>query len=200
MITKSVLLNFSLPAIICLTATNYITANRLKSSGFNTSHIHVIADRPEFDHISNLKLNNSISLIDHYRHVKSVLGKPDSITTPVDRSVSFYDQPCKLAYFKGIEFEKYGDKMVISQINFSQKNKVWLQSGKLILNYQTTISSLKNYFPKSIKKKLTVTNDDHGTQKFVTISLSVPKSDDLWVLLFNAQTGHLERVDYWMPD
>ena len=155
----------------------------------------------EFIDWSSARINGKLPLESNTKDLYRLLGQPDSIVTPNydDVSVRFYDEKeFKNAYFKGSDFEIYGDTAVVCILNFEKNPDLEFTSGSLILNHNTTLADLKKVFPKAVRARSK--NNNWGFGKCTEINLATWKyyNDDSWLLFF--QKGRLIRIDHWMPD
>ena len=150
---------------------------------------------------TSARINGRLPLVSNTKDLYRLLGQPDSLVTPnyEDVSVRFYDEKeFKNAYFKGSEFEIYGDTAVVCLLNFEKNPDLEFTSGTLTLNHNSTLADLKKVFPKAVRDRSKISVYEIG--KCTGISLATWKyyNDNSWLLLF--QKGRLIRIDHWMPD
>jgi hypothetical protein len=164
----------------------------------STTDTSAINNNDEYIEWDKVRINGKLPTITTAKLLYATLGKPDSIVTPNmhEVCVSFYDKPFKWVYFKGSNFELYGDTVVISTLNFRQPGLVFT-AGKLVLDGNTTLKDLAKVFPKSAKDQSTMSLGDNEMVISISINTGKKPSDDGWVLMF--KNGKLIQIDYWMP-
>lgn len=150
---------------------------------------------------TSARINGRLPLVSNTKDLYRLLGQPDSIVTPnyEDVSVRFYDEKeFKNAYFKGSEFEIYGDTAVVSLLNFEKNPDLEFTSGTLTLNHNTTLADLKKVFSKAVRARSKINVYEIGKCTGIDLATWKYLNDDSWLLLF--QKGRLIRIDHWMPD
>ncbi|EHQ26703.1 hypothetical protein [Mucilaginibacter paludis] len=151
------------------------------------------------EHLSEIKINGVINFIDNYKRVVEILGSPDSVVKPQYRSTSYYHRPFKYCFFKDIVFEKYNDTLVLLSIDFKKKAKIFLSANNMVkFDSFTSLKSLTQYFPKSVKYKELIRGTDMDSLR--DISIEAENSVDQWVLYFDTDSERLLRIYYWVKE
>ena len=84
----------------------------------------------------SISINGRLPLATTVKNMEAVLGKPDSVVSInwSETCVSnFKSEDSKLAYYKGMQFEQYGDSLYFKVNDFRKNHNVFLQSGSLRL-------------------------------------------------------------------
>jgi hypothetical protein len=173
--------------------TTYVTVpnNNTVDTNLKTTH--------EYLDWNTLKINNQLSLLCKQKEIIALLGQPDSIVIPKMNNicVSYFEKKFKYLFFGESQFESKGETTVISSISFDHTNRIWLQTGNIVLDNSMTIDKLNSIFPKAVKQSEEVYLEVIGNAICVRLGISKVASEDAWLLFF--QNGKLIRIDFWMP-
>lgn len=163
---------------------------------------NTIADsiNKEYLTISKMRICGKLPMESDLKKLKVLFGKPDSIVTPDMNNIctSHYERKFEYYYTKGISFEKYGDTVVFSSVNFTRNLNTFLAFDKMRLDGKTHLNDIKKKFPGAVADVTDIKTAD-GTYTGVRLALSKTMSDDSLLLLFDKKTGMLAQVDYYMP-
>ncbi|GAA4928820.1 hypothetical protein [Mucilaginibacter defluvii] len=164
------------------------------------AHKNVIVDsiNKEYLPISKMRICGKLPMESNLKKLKALFGKPDSIVTPDMNNIctSYYERKFEYYYTKGICFEKYGDAVVFSSVNFTRNPNTFLAFDKIRLDGKTHLNDIKKNFPGA---DVTDIKTADGTYTGVRLALSKTMSDDSLLLLFDKKTGVLAQVSYYMP-
>lgn len=149
----------------------------------------------------SIRINGKYPLVTSVKNINSLLGKPDSIATinwAETCSSDFRNEDSRIAYYKGIEFEQFGDSLDFQTIDFSKNKNLFLQSGDLKLDGSTTLDEIGKRYPNAVKE---ISKGFYQIDGKTTDSIVLPPSKELadgqWILMF--QDGKLIRIDDWFP-
>jgi hypothetical protein len=150
---------------------------------------------------SGIRINGKFPLVTSVKNINSLLGKPDSINTINWGETcfsSFRSEDSRIAYYKGIEFEQFGDSLAFQTVDFRRDKNLFLQYRNLKLNSSTTLEELAEHYPDAVKeiRKGFYRIDGKATDSIV-LPPSKELSDEHWILMF--QEGKLTRIDDWFP-
>ena len=159
------------------------------------------AGNEEYLDWNSIRINGKLPLTTSAKNIEGILGKADSVVS-IDWNntcASVYRSTAsKNAYFKGVEFEQFGDSLDFQLVNFTKDHSVFLQHGNLKLHHATTLEEIEKHFPNAVKdiSKSYYIIDGKETDA-VNLPPSKELSDGQWILMF--QDGKLIRIDYWFP-
>jgi len=111
---------------------------------------------------------------------------------------AYYEDLFTYCTFKGLEFEKYGDTLILRNIDFEKNPALSLSSARLTLNGTTTIQTLQKVFPKAFANELSGTDMD----KTMAVSISamgIALQAD-WILYFDRRSNRLKRIYLWVDN
>ncbi|NEM96064.1 hypothetical protein [Pontibacter burrus] len=160
-----------------------------------------IAENEEYLDWNSVRINGKLPLTTSVKNIEGILGKADSVVS-IDWnntcSSGYRSAASKNAYFKGVEFEQFGDSLNFIQVNFSKEHNVFLQRGNLKLNHATTLEEVEKHFPNAVKD---ISKSYYIIDGKETDAVNLPPSKELtdrqWILMF--QDGKLIRIDNWLP-
>ncbi len=194
---RLLLLLFALPILSCQ---NSKTVKLATKAAKDTSVVlpTTIADSAaiEFIEYSKLKINGKLYFDCNLNDLYTVLGKPDSLVMATDICISaFNSDSVYYAYFDNTFAETYKDSASVSSVDF-RSGKVRLVHPDFILDRNTTLESLRKYFPAAVKAASPV-NTDIGDAIWINLQTDRQPTDFQWLLIF--QKGKLARVDLNTP-
>ena len=160
----------------------------------------VIEEHDEYLDWRSVRINAKVPLATTVQNFERILGKADSVNSinwEVTCSSTFRSEDSKLAYYRGYEFEHFGDSLYFQSVTFGQNKDLFLQSNDIKLNSSTTMEEVKKLFPNAAKNVSKMDVYKIGEVDAIALPRSKTLSDRHWLLMF--QTGKLIRIDDWSP-
>ncbi len=150
----------------------------------------------EFIEYSKLKINGKLDFYCNVKDLYAVLGEPDSLVMATDICISaFNSDSVYIAYFDKTFAETYKESADITSIDF-RSGRAWLVHPDFILDRNTTLESLRKYFPKAVRAASPV-NTDIEDAIWINLQTDRQPTDFQWLLFF--QKGKLVRIDLHTP-
>ncbi|MCD8741430.1 hypothetical protein LT679_12510 [Mucilaginibacter roseus] len=204
-LTKALLLlSFSIAMTSCQTQTakknNLRPTTENATANVDSTNTDTSSVNKEFLPVNEMRICGKLPMESNVQKLKALLGKPDSIITPDMNNIctSFYERKFEQYYAKGVSFEKYGDTVVFSGIDFTRDPNTFLSFDEVRLDGKTNITDIKKMFPAAGAEVSDVKTAD-GNYSGLRLALSKTMSDDSLLLLFDKRTGMLKSLQYYMP-
>lgn len=143
-------------------------------------------DSAEYISWNDLKINNELPLLTTKSAIYKLFSKPDSTVNPnLDEiCVSYFEDNFQYVFFGKTMFEVSGNQVVLSAVQFDDKNKIKLVSPKITFDNSLTIEKYSKKFPQSAKNQTEVLHSIIG--KTICVRLETSKTgsnDDAWEFL-----------------
>jgi hypothetical protein len=88
------------------------------------------------------------------KSIEGLLGRADSVISIDWENTcpsNFKSENSKIAYYRGFDFEQFGDSLSFLSVDFTEAKEAFLQSGDLKLSHLTTLEEFKKRFQEAIK-------------------------------------------------
>jgi hypothetical protein len=159
-----------------------------------------IAPDSEYLAFDSAMLNGKLPMESEMPEATQLLGTQYKLAKATRYQIdnSYYEDLFTYCTFKGLEFEKYGDTLILRNIDFEKNPALSLSSARLTLNGTTTIQTLQKVFPKAFANELSGTDMD----KTMAVSISamgIALQDD-WILYFDRRSNKLKSIYLWVDN
>lgn len=159
-----------------------------------------IAPDSEYLAFDSVMLNGKLPMESEMPEATQLLGNQYKLAkaTQYQKDNSYYEDLFTYCTFKGLEFEKYGDTLILRNIDFEKNPALSLSSARLTLNGTTTIQTLQKVFPKAFANELSGTDMDKTMA--VSISAMGTMQQDEWILYFDRRNNRLKKIYFWVDN
>jgi len=194
---RLLLLLFLLPLLSCQNSRPLkLAVNEVKDTSLTLPETTTDSAAIEFIEYSKLKINGKLDFYCKVKDLYAVLGEPDSLIKSMVICVSaFNTDSVYYAYFDNTFAETYKDNADVTSVDF-RSGRAWLVHPDFILDRNTTLESLRKYFPKAVQAASPV-NTDIEDAIWINLQTARQPTDFQWLLIF--QYGKLVRIDLNTP-